>query len=117
MAKNGTYQPALKRTDNGRNGIPIADIPDGTVIEVRTVNTLYKLTKIKDDEFMIQGGDRYPEPKQVIISGCTYRFHGDKIKPGWIVERYYLEIIDGKRIIGTSHIKNIKIVNEKEESE
>ena len=88
--------------------IIISKMDVGAKIQIKTHNSLYKLEKINtENDFLIEGGSRWPKPHKVFVNGCTWG--GSMIKPGVIEENMYMEIIDLEcnKIIITSPIESI----------
>ncbi len=117
----GVYVPAggdLSRFDDAvqkTEGIFIKDVPANTILEIRTLNSVY--TMLVADPFgkkvKLQGGKYLPALTDAILNGST--FGGCFLKGGWIGIGMCLEIsIPGRELprLTTSTVQAIIIVTD-----
>ena len=95
----------LKSEEDG--GVWLSNIDTGTILYVKTKNTLYTIEK-RTDGFYISGHPKYcPKPVSAILYGST--FGGSMIKAGFIGVDMYLEFTTEGHpgMITTSRIQSI----------
>lgn len=95
-----------------KNGVDITRLDPGTKLEVRTRNSLYKITvknpsKLKVE---IEGGEHIPEAEDAFLTGSTWG--GSMIKTGWIGHMMHMEIRRNQHIgpLTTSSVHGLKII-------
>ena len=88
-------------------GIWWRGLPVGSVVQVQTANTLYRLEKREDGDY-ISGNQKYcPEPTKVSIHGSTWG--GSMLKIGFLGMAMYLEFsVEGHGTITTSLMSNVE---------
>ena len=93
-------------------GFNINDLPEGTVVEVQTRNTLYTIRKACA-HFTIEGSGKWCEKATPVrIVGCT--FGGSMIKVHHLFEGGYLEMVPDAGpwtglTVTTSQLKTVRI--------
>ena len=93
------------RTD----GFAIESLEPGTILDVMTWNTRYRVVVLDGEGLaLISGGTRFHEPTKVRIEGSTAG--GRAFKTGWIVTGLRLELSLGPRTVTTSPIRSIEAV-------
>jgi|SRR3989344_1383589 len=93
-------------------GIFIKDIPLNTILEIRTLNSVYTLMVLDavKREVLMKGGEFLPELAKCTFSGST--FGGKNIRTGWIGIRMCMEFrINSGKTITTSWVQSIGIVS------
>lgn len=90
-------------------GVALDSLTPGTVLEVTTLNTCYRIVVLDaDGHALVSGGSRFPGPAEVCINGSTAGGHALRI--GWIGVGLRLEMRMGARTITTSPIRSIEPV-------
>lgn len=84
-------------------GIKIHSLPAGIVIEVQTVNSIYRIetTEYKGHVY-VQGG-KLPERTRAYFDGSTWG--GSMLKLGWIGYNMHMEIRTDKKLLCTSPVQ------------
>lgn len=93
-----------------KDGVDIDAIDVGTLLEVQTQNTLYKIRKVQNRVFEVQGGKYFPSPIETQINGSTWG--GSMLRIKWLGIDMYMEIIvpgPKPKLITTSSINSITI--------
>ena len=94
---------------SGTAGVAVESLEPGTILEVMTKNTRYRLTMIDNEgNALITGGSLFPRPTEVRIEGATAG--GAALKIGWIGVGLRLELSIGGRIITTSPVQSVEPV-------
>jgi hypothetical protein len=94
---------------DGADGLAIEGLAPGTVLEVQTRNSRYRLTLLDGDgHALVTGGALFREPTEVRIEGSTAG--GSSLKLGWIGVGLRLELSMGKRLITTSDVRSVEPV-------
>jgi hypothetical protein len=89
-------------------GIDVFKLKPGTLITVRTKNSLYKFkTTDKQGKLLGIGGKYLPEEREIYFSGST--FGGSCIKIGWIGYLMHMELWIGKKVIKTTSVQDASI--------
>jgi hypothetical protein len=81
----------------------------GTMVNVRTKNTLYRLTVIDGParQISINGGRLFPDPTDVTLLGAV---DGEEdVKFGWIVEGLQLQLITPDGPVITSTVESVDV--------
>lgn len=83
-------------------------LPIGKTLLVQTKNTLYRIEKRGDEDYLISGHPRYcPEPTKANIHGSTWG--GSMLKVGFVGRGMRLEFsISGEGTITTSEIQDVR---------
>lgn len=91
-----------------QRGIQLDRLPLGAHIVLKTTNSTYVIKPEKGD-WLIKGGNYFPEETCVTISGSTWG--GSMIKSNWIGKDMFLEIWrhDGRPLL-TSTIRQANII-------
>ena len=90
-------------------GVALESLSPGTVLEVTTRNTRYRLTLVDaEGQAVVTGGSRFPDPTEVRIEGSTAG--GRALRVGWIGVGLRLEMRMGTRTITTSAVQSIEPV-------
>ncbi len=90
-------------------GVAIESLGPGTVLDVTTWNTRYRLTVLDGEgRAVITGGTRFQRPTEVRIEGSTAGGRG--FRTGWIGIGLRLELSLGMRTITTSPIQSVEPV-------
>jgi hypothetical protein len=93
----------------GNDGVSIESLEPGSILEVTTRNTRYRLTIMDSDgSALITGGSLFPRPTAVRIEGATAG--GAALKIGWIEVGLRLELSIGGRVIVTSPVQSVEPV-------
>jgi hypothetical protein len=89
------------------DGVAVESLEPGTILEVTTRNTRYRLTVIDGGgHALITGGALFPQPTEVHIEGATAG--GSALKLGWIGVGLRLELSIGRRLITTSAVQSVE---------
>ena len=90
-------------------GVAIESIDPGTILDVMTWHTRYRLI-ILDGEgrAVVTGGTRFQQPTEVRVEGSTAG--GRDFRTGWIGVGLRLELSLGPRTITTSPIQSVESV-------
>lgn len=90
-------------------GVALDSLTPGTVLEVTTLNTCYRIVVLDaDGHALVSGGSRFPGPAEVCINGSTAGGHA--LRMGWIGVGLRLEMRMGTRTITTSPVRSIEPV-------
>ena len=68
--------------DQEKRGIELNKLAVGTVIEAKTMNSLYRIRVLGGNRFEAKGGAYFPEPTEVSIPGSTWG--GSMLKMNWV---------------------------------
>ena len=91
------------------DGVAVESLEPGTILEVTTRNTRYRLTVLDaEGHALITGGSLFPQPTEVHIEGATAG--GAALKLGWIGVGLRLELSLGGRMITTSPVRSVEPV-------
>ncbi len=90
-----------------RNGIKIGSLAKGTVLNVRTRNSQYRLIVLENDEVVVQGGAMFPEAVSARLQGASTG--GSLVRIGWIEVGLRMELTVGPQRIVTSSVGSIAI--------
>jgi len=90
--------------DQEGRGVQLSKQPIGTVIEVKTANSFYRIKVLPGNRFEVKGGTYFPEPTEVTIPGSTWG--GSMLKMNWIGLGMHIEFNQ----YTTSEVKSLKIV-------
>src|SRR5688572_11948142 len=91
-------------------GVHLADLSPIDQLEVRTRNSLYRITVIAphDCRVLVQGGAFFPLAQEAHLCGGT--LGGSLLKLGWIGCGFCLEILhEGRRIV-TTQVRELRRV-------
>jgi len=92
---------------DGDEGLAVEALEPGTVLDVTTCNSRYRLVVLDaDGNALVSGGWRFPDPIEVRIEGSTAG--GRALRLGWIGVGLRLEMRMGTRTITTSTIRSIR---------
>lgn len=95
--------------DGSEEGVALESLAPGTVLDVTTRNTRYRLTVVgPEGQALVTGGPRFPDPTEVRIEGSTAG--GRALRLGWIGVGLRLEMRMGARTITTSTVQSIEPV-------
>jgi hypothetical protein len=91
------------------DGLAIESLDAGTVIEVRTRYSCYRVVLLdpRSGRAVVSGGAAFSEPCEVRIEGATAG--GSVLKMGWIGVGLRLELSIGRRRISTSRVRSVTI--------
>jgi hypothetical protein len=90
-------------------GVAIESLEPGTVLDVTTWNTRYRLVVLDEEgRAVITGGTRFQDPTEVCIEGSTAG--GRQFRSGWIGIGLRLELSLGMRTVTTSPIRSVEPV-------
>jgi hypothetical protein len=100
---------AFVRESGFSDGIDIHSLPAGTVVNVDTRYSTYRLVVIDPDDLRatVTGGRLFPEPTEIRIEGATAG--GTAIKSGWIGVGLRLEMSGFSNRITTSVVQSVTI--------
>jgi hypothetical protein len=88
-------------------GVAVESLEPGTVLEVQTRNTCYRMVLVDGSgHALIKGGTFFPLPTPVHIEGASAG--GGNLKVGWIGVGLNLELSVGSRVITTSPVKSVE---------
>ena len=91
------------------SGFTIESLGPGTVLDVTTWNTRYRVVVLDGEgRAVISGGPRFQQPTEVRIEGSTAG--GREFRTGWIGIGLRLELSLGPRTITTSPIQSVEPV-------
>ncbi len=90
-------------------GVTLGDVEPLRSLEVRTENSVYRMTVLEPrrGQILIQGGRRWPEPTKGRLLGSS--FGGSFIKLGSIICGMRMELQVGGRRVVTSPVRQIEI--------
>ncbi len=90
-------------------GIGIIELDVFTTLEVRTVNSVYRITVLKPyaREVLVEGGTHFPERTRAFLIGSSVK--GGPLKLGWIGLGLHLEFHAAGRRIITSRVRSIAL--------
>lgn len=89
------------------DGLSVDSLEPGTVLDVTTCNSRYRLVVLDaDGHALVSGGWRFPDPTEVRIEGSTAG--GRALRLGWIGVGLRLEMRMGTRTITTSTVRSIQ---------
>jgi hypothetical protein len=90
-------------------GIDFQSLPTGTVVNVDTRHSTYRLVVVDPDDkrATVTGGRLFPEPTELRIEGATAG--GTAIKSGWIGVGLRLEMSGLSNRITTSVVESVSI--------
>jgi hypothetical protein len=93
----------------GDDGIDIESLQSGTVLDVETRNSHYRIVVLDGPNrlVLLQGGKMFPEATLVRLSGATAG--GSALKRGWIIPGLRIEISHGRRRISSSLVRSATI--------
>jgi hypothetical protein len=91
------------------DGIDFQSLPAGTVVNVDTKYSTYRLVVVDPDDkrATVTGGRLFPEPTELRIEGATAG--GTAIKSGWIGVGLRLEMSGFSNRITTSVVESVSI--------
>jgi hypothetical protein len=92
-----------------RHPVALPMLLPGTMVNVRTKNTLYRLTVIDGParQISINGGRLFPDPTDVTLLGAV---DGEEdVKFGWIVEGLQLQLITPDGPVITSTVESVDV--------
>ena len=91
-------------------GVYLASLAAITQLEVRTRNSVYKLTMLGDGRVLVLGGAFFPVWTEAHLAGST--LGGSFLKVGWVGCGFCMEFLyDGQRIVTTRAREIRKIEN------
>lgn len=92
------------------NGVLLASLAAIDQLEVRTRNSVYKLTMLGDGLVLVLGGAFFPVWTKAHLTGST--LGGSFLKVGWVGCGFCMEFLrDGQRIVTTGAREIRKIEN------
>lgn len=92
-----------------RHPVAVPLLLPGTMINVRTRNTLYRLTVVDGParQISVQGGRLFPESTEAQLLGA---FDGEEgVKTGWIVEGLQLQLMTSGGPVITSIVEGVDV--------
>jgi hypothetical protein len=94
---------------DGVDGIDIESLESGTVLDVETRNSHYRIVVLDGPNrlVLLQGGKMFPETTLVRLSGATAG--GSALKTGWIIPGLKIEVSHGRRRISSSVVRSATI--------
>jgi hypothetical protein len=100
---------AFVREPGCSDGIDFQSLPAGTVVNVDTRYSTYRLVVVDPDDkrATVTGGRLFPEPTELRIEGATAG--GTAIKSGWIGVGLRLEMSGFSNRITTSVVESVSI--------
>lgn len=107
-AGRGTAEGLFDLYAGGDEGLAVDSLEPGTVLDVTTCNSRYRLVVLDTDgHALVTGGSRFPDPIEVRIEGSTAG--GRALRLGWIGVGLRLEMSMGARTITTSTVRSIQM--------
>lgn len=99
----------LDAVPTARHPVALPLLLPGTMVAVRTKNTLYRLTVVDGParQISISGGRLFPESTDVQLLGAIDGEDG--VKPGWIVEGLQLQLITAAGPVITSVVEAVEV--------
>jgi len=90
-------------------GVDVESLEPGTVLNVRTHNSRYRLRVLDgaDRRVLIRGGRVFPETTEVRVAGATAG--GSAVKVGWIGEGLRLELSTDLGPVTTSPVEAVTV--------
>jgi hypothetical protein len=92
----------------GIDGIELAQLPPGTTILMRTVNSFYRFLLMASPEVCIQGGRYFPRATSAFFDGASAG--GSGLRVGWIGVGLHAEFHSAGQRIVTSRIRSIAAI-------
>ena len=89
------------------DGINVRELEPLTSIVVRTKNSTYEISVTGGTSAIVQGGQFFPTPTAVEVSGAT--MNGSFIKIGWIGVGFCMEFIADGQLIVTTRVRTIAV--------
>ncbi len=89
-------------------GINVDSLPVGSIVEVQTSNTLYRINKLSATEQIIGHAKYCPTWRDCYIAGSTWG--GSMIVARFIGNGMHLEFHVGGRRVTTSAIRSVKVL-------
>ena len=109
-AAAGPFRGLLDDATNdldGPRGLSVESLEPGTILEVQTRNTRYRMVVVDGSgHALIKGGTFFPQPTPVHIEGASAG--GGNLKIGWIGVGLNLELSVGSRVITTSPVQSVE---------
>lgn len=93
--------------DTGPRRVALPWLRPGTVLQLRTRNSRYRLVVVDGPEgrVLITGGRHFPDQMPVQVVGAT---PGDgRVKPDWIVEGLRLQLLTAQGCVITSTVSSL----------
>jgi hypothetical protein len=82
------------------DGVWLASLGALSEFEVRTRNSIYRITTLGDGRVLVLGGEFFPEWTEAHLAGST--LGGSFLKAGWVGCGFCMEFLhDGRRIVTT----------------
>ena len=88
------------------DGVYLASLAAITQLEVRTRNSVYKLTMLGDGRVLVLGGAFFPVWTEAHLSGST--LGGGFLKVGWVGCGFCMEFLHAGQRIVTTRAKEIR---------
>lgn len=89
-------------------GVDITSLEPGTTLIVHTRNSQYRVVILFDSSLvLVQGGARFPEATLVRLAGATAG--GSRLKTGWILVGFHMEMWLDSRPLRSSRVCSISI--------
>lgn len=108
MLPNHRTLEGFSTESNGRTGLAIQTVDDGTTITVKTRHSRYRLVVLDRRQHLVCAeGGIFTEPTVVRISGAT--FGGSTMKVGWILEGLRIEFGIGSKQIVSSPVQSVVV--------
>lgn len=108
MLPNHRTLEGFSTESNGRTGLAIQTVDDGTTITVKTRHSRYRLVVLDRRQHLVCAeGGIFTEPTVVRISGAT--FGGSTMKVGWILEGLRMEFGIGSKQIVSSPVQSVVV--------
>lgn len=101
----------LAEEQRKQGGIKLDKLAIGTKLEIQTANSIYKIEKLSDTQYKVEGGTRFLKPSTTWIAGSTWG--GSMLMQDWIGLDMRVEMghpDPNKRTLTTSVVKSIKII-------
>jgi hypothetical protein len=99
----------LEGVPDARHPVALPLLLPGTIVSVRTRNTLYRLTVVDGParKISIRGGRLFPNGADVQLLGAVDG--DDSVKDGWIVEGLQLQLITTAGPVITSVVESVEV--------
>jgi hypothetical protein len=87
-----------------QGGIELDKLAIGTKIEAQTRNTFYKIEKLPNGRFRVEGGTYFSQPKETYIGGSTWG--GSMMKINWMAVGMHISFSQ----CDTTAVQKLKVI-------
>jgi hypothetical protein len=89
-------------------GVDLRDLPSGTTLLVKTLNSTYEVVVVAGCEVCVRGGAHFPDPTRACVDGASGC--GSALRFGWIGVGMHAELQAGSQRIVTSRVCAITVL-------